>query len=117
MMSRCATGQAPRRVAVVSNTAWYLNNFRLNLMRELQAAGFAVLAVAPPDVYVERLRQAGVEFAPVPIAGGGTNPLVEFGSVVALWRLFRKYQIDTVLSNSFGFGGTNASLILRRHAA
>lgn len=26
-------------------------------------------------------------------------------------------QIDTVLSNSFGFGGTNASLILRRFAA
>jgi len=25
--------------------------------------------------------------------------------------------INTVLSNSFGFGGTNASLILRRHAA
>jgi 3-oxoacyl-[acyl-carrier-protein] synthase II len=26
-------------------------------------------------------------------------------------------QIDTVLSNSFGFGGTNASLIMRRYAA
>ncbi|HSH64153.1 MAG TPA: beta-ketoacyl-ACP synthase II, partial [Methyloceanibacter sp.] len=25
--------------------------------------------------------------------------------------------IDTVLSNSFGFGGTNASLILRRYDA
>jgi 3-oxoacyl-[acyl-carrier-protein] synthase II len=26
----------------------------------------------------------------------------------------RKRQIDTVLSNSFGFGGTNASLVFRR---
>ena len=29
----------------------------------------------------------------------------------------RKKEINTVLSNSFGFGGTNASLIMRRYAA
>ena len=28
----------------------------------------------------------------------------------------KKRQIDTVLSNSFGFGGTNASLVMRRVA-
>jgi 3-oxoacyl-[acyl-carrier-protein] synthase-1 len=26
-------------------------------------------------------------------------------------------QLDTVLSNSFGFGGTNASLVFQRYAA
>ncbi len=32
-------------------------------------------------------------------------------------KVARKKEINTVLSNSFGFGGTNASLILRRFAA
>jgi 3-oxoacyl-[acyl-carrier-protein] synthase II len=29
----------------------------------------------------------------------------------------QRRQIDTALSNSFGFGGTNASLVLRRFDA
>jgi hypothetical protein len=41
------------------------------------------------------------------------NPSVE--SVINLVpKVPLKKRIDTVLSNSFGFGGTNASLILRR---
>ena len=44
------------------------------------------------------------------------NPSVET-AMDLVPKLAKKKQIDTVLSNSFGFGGTNASLIFRRVAA
>ena len=58
------------RIAVVSNTCWYLFNFRLNLMLALQSAGHTVVAVAPDDGYSQRIRDAGIIFEPVPISGG-----------------------------------------------
>jgi 3-oxoacyl-[acyl-carrier-protein] synthase II len=42
------------------------------------------------------------------------NPSVET-TIDLVPHKSRSREIDTVLSNSFGFGGTNASLILRRH--
>lgn len=83
---------------MVSNTAWNLVNFRLNLMRSLQADGHSVIGVAPPDRYVENLTAAGIDFEPVAISGGGVNPFAEFCSVVGLWRVFRERRIDLVLS-------------------
>ena len=44
------------------------------------------------------------------------NPSVET-PIDLIPHVAKKKPIDTVLSNSFGFGGTNASLILRRYAA
>ncbi len=41
------------------------------------------------------------------------NPSVET-SIDLVPHVARKRDIDTVLSNSFGFGGTNASIVLRR---
>lgn len=43
------------------------------------------------------------------------NPSVETGIDLVPHKA-KKKQVDTVLSNSFGFGGTNASLVLRRFA-
>jgi len=88
------------RVAVVSNTAWYLVNFRLNLMRALVAAGHEVVAVAPTDAHAHRLIEAGIAFEPVDISGSGTNPVKEIGSVAQLRRIFRHRRVALVLSNT-----------------
>ena len=86
------------RIAVVSNTCWYLFNFRLNLMRALQAAGHTVVAVAPDDAYAQRIRDAGIMFEAVPISGGGTHPVRELQSVLRLGAVFRRHQAGLVLS-------------------
>ncbi len=44
-----------------------------------------------------------------------TNPSVET-AIDLVPHTPRKREINTVLSNSFGFGGTNASLIMRKVA-
>lgn len=87
------------RMAVVSNTAWYLVNFRLSLMHALQAAGHEVVAIAPPDdVQASRLSAAGVTFVPVPISGSGTHPLRELQSVWGLRRAFQAHGVQAALS-------------------
>ena len=86
------------RIAVVSNTCWYLFNFRLNLMLALQAAGHTVVAVAPYDAYAQRIRDAGIVFEAVPISGGGTHPVRELQSVLRLGAVFRRHRVGLVLS-------------------
>jgi glycosyltransferase involved in cell wall biosynthesis len=87
------------RIAVVANTAWYLVNFRMNLIHTLQEVGHEVVAIAPPDdVQAERLQAAGVAFLPVSISGSGTHPLRELQSVWGLRRAFKGLGIQAVLS-------------------
>jgi glycosyltransferase involved in cell wall biosynthesis len=91
-------GSASLRIAVVANTGWYLFNFRLNLMRELAAAGHQVVAVAPEDAYAHQIRVAGVTFQPVEISGAGVNPLTELRSVGNLHAALKRHAVDLVLS-------------------
>jgi len=42
-------------VILISNTAWYLYNFRRGTLAELVAQGHRVVTIAPPDRYATRL--------------------------------------------------------------
>lgn len=95
------------KVALISNTAWYIYNFRRGLIKELQQQGYSVVAIAPPDGYAERLTAIGARFLPLPMDNKGTNPLKDLGLAFALRRLLRQERprcalTFTVKPNVFG---------------
>lgn len=86
------------RIAVVANTAWYLFNFRSNLMRALAKDGHEVFAVAADGEHAGRIRAAGIAFESLVLAPRGVNPWVELKSVVELRRILERQGVDIVLS-------------------
>lgn len=86
------------RIAIVSNTAWYLFNFRLNLMKLLRDEGHSVIALAPHDEFAQAIEEAGFNFQSLPVMGGGVNPFLELMSVFSLWKVLRRERVDLVFS-------------------
>lgn len=85
------------RIAIVINTSWNIFNFRMSLVRALQAEGHEVLAIAPPDAYSARLEAAGCRFIPLPMANKGTRPDQDFGLMHRLARIYRRERPDVAL--------------------
>lgn len=74
-----------KKVVIALNTAWNLLNFRAGLIRALVAAGYEVVAVAPPDEYAVRLSALGCRFVPLTMDNQGTHPVRD---LLLLWRFF-----------------------------
>lgn len=78
-------GTVKPRLLLSVNSAWNIANFRGGLVRELQADGWEVIAAAPVDEHVDRVRALGCRFVEMPIDNAGTHP----------WRdiqLYRRYR-------------------------
>ncbi len=86
------------KVAIVANSAWYLQNFRLALARHLRGQGHEVVFIAPADGYESRLQEAGFGFAPWSLASAGVNPFTELGAVLALRKMLKAQAVQAVLA-------------------
>ena len=87
-----------KKIILVSNTSWYLINFRLNLMMHLQDLGFQVIAVAPLDNYSDRFVTQGIQFIVMPMDNKGTNPIRDSLLILRLIRLLLSQEPDCLLS-------------------
>lgn len=86
-----------KRIFIISNTAWYLYNFRLALMEALAEQGYVPVAVAPYDSYADKIQAAGFSFIPLEMDNKGVNPIQDLRLLGRLYWLLRTERPVVVL--------------------
>lgn len=77
---------APPKVAAIStNSGWNILNFRRPIITALQAAGWTVVVLAPPDAAASKISALGVRLVPIGIDSSGMSVLRDA-------RLFLAYR-------------------------
>lgn len=86
------------RIAISSNTSWYLYNFRKNTILALISQGYDVYAIAPRDEYSNKLECLGSRFIHIDIEQSGTNPFNDLSTLLSFRRVFLAHKIDVALN-------------------
>tara|TARA_Y100000589_G_scaffold243118_1_gene230724 strand:- start:2922 stop:4049 length:1128 start_codon:yes stop_codon:yes gene_type:complete len=82
-----------KKIILVSNTGWYLYNFRLRLIRELHKK-YSVTLIFPFDEYTNLLKETGCQIMNWKLKRNSINPLREFFSVLGLINIYTKINPD-----------------------
>lgn len=102
-----------QKIVISINTAWNIYNFRFGLVKALIEHGYEVIAIAPGDDYVPRLKEIGCKFVTLPMDSNGTNPLRDLILLIRYYRLLREhrpvaYLGYTIKPNVYGSIAANA---------
>ncbi|PIE32419.1 hypothetical protein CSA56_15535 [candidate division KSB3 bacterium] len=85
-------------VVLFANTAWYLYNYRKNLIAALVRSGHEVHAIAPFDPYVEKLTALGITWHGTSLHQTSINPFSELQVLWELRSLFHTIRPDVILT-------------------
>src|SRR5688572_19509685 len=85
------------RVAIVLNTSWNIFNFRMNLIRSLQAAGHEIHTIAPTDDYTTKLTEAGCTHHALKMDSRGANPIKDLALIFELYSIYKRVKPDVIL--------------------
>jgi glycosyltransferase involved in cell wall biosynthesis len=88
---------AQKTILISINAAWNILNFRAGLIRALQAAGYRVAALAPPDASSGRLTELGVDFHPIEMDRKGVSPVRDALLLGRYYRALKAIRPDVFL--------------------
>lgn len=84
-----------KNIAIVSNTSWYVYNFRKGLLQKLISAGYTVFAIAPKDKFVREIEALGCVFIELKhIHNKGKNPFQDLLLTLELRNIFNTNNLD-----------------------
>ena len=83
-----------KTIVLTCNSSFGLANFRMALMRRLQAEGYRVVAVAPRDEYSAQLEAAGIEFHDWNLSARSTqlwNEVRALSQLISIYKILRPH--------------------------
>jgi glycosyltransferase involved in cell wall biosynthesis len=83
-------------IAFVSNSAWSVYNFRLDVINNLLAQGYDVVVLAPDDPYSGLLQDNGCRFVPISFDNKTKNPFRDFLFYRQLKKLYGQLKPDFI---------------------
>jgi glycosyltransferase involved in cell wall biosynthesis len=83
-------------IAFVSNSAWSVYNFRLDVIRSLIQAGHDILVIAPDDAYSPDLIDTGCRFIPITFNNKTENPLQDYLFYRKLKKIYAENKPDFI---------------------
>lgn len=84
------------KIALISNTDYYIWQFRRGLLNALKNGGHEVFAVSPAGNYVRLIEKLGVTHIPVTIDRKGMSPLKDIIFFLDLCKIFKKERFDII---------------------
>ncbi|HVY76191.1 MAG TPA: glycosyltransferase family 4 protein [Puia sp.] len=84
-----------KKIALVSNSAWSVYNFRLDLVQHL-IPRFDVYVIAPEDEFAAELKNLGCAFIGIDFNNRSENPFRDYALYRSLKRIYRKLQPDFI---------------------
>jgi N,N'-diacetylbacillosaminyl-diphospho-undecaprenol alpha-1,3-N-acetylgalactosaminyltransferase len=84
------------KIAIISNTDWYIWQFRKGLLKSLKEKGHDVIAISPNGNYVRFIEKLGITHIPITIVSKGMNPLKDLKILKDLYKIFKREKFDLI---------------------
>src|SRR6516162_5278972 len=83
-------------IAFVSNSAWSVYNFRMDVIRHMLSNSFRVLVIAPNDENSALLQSAGCTYIDINFNNRHESPLQDWSLYKKLKSIYKEYRPDFI---------------------